>query len=117
MRFLLRVTICILTNAVAIFVAVKLVDGINLQLTFSNLLKAGLVLGLINASIKPIVKLFSLPFIILTFGLFTLVINTVLLLFASYLLPSFSIDGFWPALLGVIVISAVNYLISLFVKD
>jgi putative membrane protein len=111
------VIICILTNAVAIFVAVKLVDGITLQLTFLNLLKAGLVLGIINALIKPIIKLFSLPFIILTFGLFTLIINTALLLFASYLMPSFSIDGFWPALLGVIVISTVNYLISIFVKD
>jgi len=118
MKFLLKIIIHIFTNALAILIAVFLVKGISVEnITFINLLKAGLLLGIINAFIRPIVKLLSLPFIILTFGLFTVIINIVLLLLTSYLIPSFSIDGFWPAFLGVVIVSMVNYLVSIFVNE
>lgn len=117
MKIAIKIVIHILTNALAILVAVYLIKGIHLEITLLNLLKAGLLLGVVNAFIRPFIKLVSFPFIILTFGLFTVIINTALLFLVSYLLPSFAIDNLWSALLGVIVISLVNYLVSIFTDN
>jgi putative membrane protein len=106
----------IIINAIAIYAAVYLVSGIDLNITFYNLLLAGLLLGIINAFIKPLVTVLSLPFILLTFGLFVIIINVGLLFLMTYLIPSFEIATFWSGLLGVIIISLVNYLLSKFSK-
>jgi len=71
---------------------------------------ASIVIGLINCTIGPVVKFLSLPIRFLTAGLFTLVINAVLLLLASEVAPSFAIDGFWTAFLAAIVYSIVTWL-------
>jgi putative membrane protein len=107
----------ILTNALAIYAAVRFIDGISMEINMPNLLLSGALLGVVNVLIKPVLVLFSLPFIILTFGLFTLIINISLLFFVSFLLPSFAIEGFWAAFWGVVIISLVNYLLSYFIEE
>ncbi|MDZ7612052.1 MAG: phage holin family protein [Candidatus Moranbacteria bacterium] len=107
----------VLINALAIYAAVRFIDGITMEITLTNLLLAGALLGLVNVLLRPILVLFSLPFIILTFGLFTVIINISLLFLVSFLFPSFAIEGFWAALWGVIVISLVNYLLSYLIEN
>ena len=68
----------------------------------------GLVLGLLNLFIKPILTFISIPFIFISFGLFLVVINAVLLMFASEVVGDFTVTGFWPAVWGSIVISIVS---------
>lgn len=109
-----KLVIQILTNSVAIYIAAKLVTGF----TFSNpddlmpLLTAGFIFGLINFFIKPVLKLVSLPIILFTFGLFTIIINIAMLLLLDYFIPELTISGFWAAFWGMIVISAVNFFIG-----
>ena len=112
MRFLAQIII----NALAIFLAAYLVPGIIFEGSFFNLLIAGLVLGLVNFFIKPILKLVSRPLIFLSFGLFTIVINIILLFLVAYLLPELLISNFWAALWGVLIISLVNIFFSVFTK-
>jgi len=79
----------------------------------STLVLVALVLALLNVIIKPILVLFTLPFVILTFGLGILLINAVLLYLAGQLVPGFTVPGFGPALLGALIISAVNLGVNL----
>jgi putative membrane protein len=106
MRFLLRLVV----NAVAVFLAANLVPGIHVTGTAAALL-AGLILGLVNAVIKPILFVLTLPFTILTLGLFIFVVNAICLALVAWLVPGFSIAGFGAAFLGALVISAVNWLL------
>jgi putative membrane protein len=76
-----------------------------------QLLFAGLVLGLINLVVKPIVTFLSLPLILLTLGLFYLAINGLMLLLAAYLLPSLQVNGCVPAILGGLLIGVANWLV------
>ncbi|MCL2189082.1 MAG: phage holin family protein [Defluviitaleaceae bacterium] len=73
-------------------------------------LAAALVLGLVNIIVKPIMHLISLPITILTLGLFSLVINALMLLLASALVPGFVISGFWTAFFAAVVLSVLNAL-------
>jgi len=78
-------------------------------------------LGIVNTLIKPLLKLLTCPLIVLTLGLFTLVINALMLLLAARIAGSlgvdFRVDGFWPAFLGGLIVSVVTTLLSVFVKD
>ena len=99
-------------TAVAVMVAATLIPGIHCD-TFFDLLEASLLLGIINAFVRPVLMLLSLPFIILTMGLFILVINALLLEFVSFLLPSsLHVNGFGSALLGALIISFVSVILS-----
>jgi len=111
--FLIRVVV----NAVALWVAGRVFDGITLEDGFWDILLVGLIFGLVNAFMKPIAKLISLPIRMITFGLFTLVINALLLMLTAWIAPGLEIDGFWSALLGAIVISLVSWALSLFLPD
>lgn len=104
MKFILQ----ILTNALAIFLASYLLPGINFAGDILTLFIAGLLLGLINFFIKPILKIISAPLIIFTLGLFIIVINIALLWFLEYLMPELSITGFWSYFWGVLIISLLN---------
>ena len=113
-RFFIQIVI----NALAILIAAYLVPGIIFEGSVWKLLLAGLVLGLANAWIKPLLNLISLPLIIVTFGLFTLVVNIAILSFVAYLVPDLSIQGWTSALWGVLVISLTNYALGfLFEKE
>ena len=108
----MRLIFRILANGAAILIAAKFVPGFVFTGTLVELLIAGAVLGIINALVKPIVELISLPAIFLTFGLFHIVINIALLLLAAKFIPELVIHGLWAAVWGVIIISVLNHLIS-----
>jgi putative membrane protein len=76
-------------------------------------LAASLVLGILNALIRPVLLIVSLPLVIVTFGLFILVINAVLLYFAGNLVKGFSVAGFWPAFKGALVISIMSVIANM----
>jgi putative membrane protein len=105
--------------AAAVWVAAKLVDGIHLEGWKSNLLVA-LILGLLNVYVKPLLVLAGFPALIMTLGLFLIIINTALLGLTAWICGKFdsihfAIDGFWAALFGAIIISVVSWLIGMFV--
>lgn len=116
-RFLLRWAI----NAAGLYAAVWIVPGIQLFGEWTDILWLALIFGLLNALVRPLLKLLTCPLIILTLGLFTIVINTVLLLLTSSIGQAFGIgftvDGFWQAVLGSLVISLVSVVLSLFLRD
>lgn len=114
---MLRALVQVVLNGVALWVASQLVPGIHYQGDLVYLLLAGLVIGAINLIVKPIVSFFSLPLIILTLGLFYLVINGLMLYLAAGLLDGLSIDGCVPALLGGLVIAVFNWLARAFSRD
>jgi putative membrane protein len=114
MPFLLR----LLINAAALWAAIQVVDGIEHRGSWWSLLFVALVFGLLNASIKPLLKLLSLPIIILTLGLFLFVINALMLLMTGWvsrlLALGFHVDGFWDAFLGGLIVTVVSLLLSIF---
>lgn len=101
-----------LVSALAIVIAAYLLPGVKVSGPLAALITAA-VLGLVNAVIKPVLLLLTLPINILTLGLFTLVINALLVLLTSALVPGFSVSGFWQALLFGLVLAVVNYLLGL----
>ena len=115
----------ILVNAVALAVAAWIVNGIDLTGSTANkvltLLAVAAIFGLINTFIKPLVMLLSLPFIALTLGLLIFVINALLLwltgAISSALGLAFSVEGFWPALLGSVIISLVSFAMNIVLPD
>jgi putative membrane protein len=113
-----KLIIRLIVNAIALWVAVAVVPGVEFAEGSGvvQVLFIALVFGLVNAFIKPILTLISLPFIIFTLGLFTLLINTFLLWLVSLFTP-LVVDGLIPAFLGSIVISLASWLLNLFVSD
>ena len=108
---MLRALLQIVLNGVALLIAARLVPGIHYQGSWLYLLIAGLVLGLINLIVKPIVSALSCPLILLTLGLFYLVINGLMLWLADYFLEGLRVDGFIPAILGGLVIAIFNWVV------
>lgn len=111
-----------LIAAAALFVAAKLVPGIAVEgNAWAAFAVMALVLGLVNAVVKPLLKLLTCPLIILTLGLFLLVINALMLLLASWLSQMFGfgfvVHGFWPAFWGALIVSVVTTVLSVLVKD
>jgi putative membrane protein len=120
MKLLIRWAI----TAISLFVAAWLVPGIYVSDGGGWAVYAAMaiILGLVNAIIRPILTLLTCPLILLTLGLFTLVINALTLLIASSIAQNifhvgFIVRGFWPALLGSIIVSIVSILLSTFVHD
>lgn len=103
-----------LVTTIAVAIAVQLTD-ITADGWFP-LIIAALLLGVINAVIRPIMLLLSLPFILVTLGFFILVVNALMLWFVGELVPGFHVPGFWTAFFGSIIISIVNWTLSAFVK-
>lgn len=118
----MKYVVWLLTNAAAIAVAAWLLDGIwvegdDWRDKILPLLLAALVLGVVTVFVEPVVKLLSLPFIVLTIGLFLLVINALMLMLTSWIAGKadigFHVEGFWTALVGGIVITLVTGFIDL----
>ena len=101
---------------VAILLAAHLIDGIRVT-GFMSVLLAAAVLGVLNALLRPILLLLTLPLNILTLGLFTFVINAFLLKMTAGVIPGFDVTGFWPAIFGAVIISIVNWLLSKFINE
>ncbi|MCZ2128115.1 MAG: phage holin family protein [Anaerolineales bacterium] len=108
-------------NAAALFAAVWLVPGIIYSGDWVGILILALIVGLLNALVRPLLKFLTCPLIILTLGLFTVVVNTLMLMLASSVgqaldIP-FYVDGFWSALLGSLVMSVVSVVMSAIFRD
>jgi putative membrane protein len=122
MRFLIR----LLATAIALWVATAIVDGIAVtsSSTWNNaftLLAVAVIFGVVNAVLKPIIKIFGCLFYLLTLGLIALVVNALLFLLTSWLaellrLP-FHVDGFWAAFWGAIIVGVVSWAINVIVPD
>ena len=108
--FILRWSI----NLLALVTAGLLIKGIIIQNITAGLLAAG-ILGIVNAVIRPVVLLLTLPINILTLGLFTLVINAAMLKLVAGLVPGFAIETFGAALFGALLVSIISWILNLFV--
>jgi putative membrane protein len=102
-------------NLLALMVAASIIKGIRIESVGMGILAAG-ILGVVNAVIRPLVLLLTLPITILTLGLFTLVINAVMLQIVASLVPGFTIESFSAALVGALVVSLVSWLLNIFVS-
>jgi putative membrane protein len=100
----------------AIMAASYLIDGIRVSGFFSAFFAAA-VLGILNALFRPILFILTLPINIMTFGLFTFVINALLLKMASGVIPGFDVHGFWSAVFAALIISGVNWMLSSFINE
>jgi putative membrane protein len=96
-----------LVSAVSLIAVAHLISGFRVD-GFGSALLAAVVIGLINASLGLLLKLVTLPLTILTFGLFLLVINALMLRLASSIVPGFEISGFGPAFLAAIILAVIN---------
>jgi putative membrane protein len=117
----MHVLLRLLINAAALWVATRLVSGISHTGDGVTLFGVALVFGVLNVAIKPVLFLLSLPFLIITLGLFTFVLNAVMLLLTSAASDAlglgFRVDGFWAAFFGGLVVSVVSFVLSLFVAS
>src|SRR5438445_12943143 len=104
-----------IATTIAVFVAAPIV-GINYGDRLGCLLGASLLLGMINAFIRPILLLLSLPLILVTLGVFILTINALMLEFVSEIVPCLKVPGFGTAMFGLIIISIVSLLLSAFFR-
>ena len=109
-----------LITAVAVWVAAELIGGIALE-GWGSTLAVALILGLLNAYLKPLMVFGSLPALVLTLGFFLILINTALLALTAWIAGkfesiTFAIDGFWSAFWGAVIISLVSFLLTRFVN-
>jgi len=121
-KFIARIVV----NAIALGVAAWFVPGIQIAGTdtrfVTNLLIVAIIFGVVNAIIKPILKMATCSFYLLTLGLFTFVVNALMLMFTAWVGQTFvgnllEVSGFWAALAGSIVISIISTILSLFLSD
>lgn len=116
-RFILRWAI----NTAAIYLAIRFVPGISLQSGWVSVIWLALIFGLVNALLRPLLKLLTCPLILLTLGLFTLLINTFLFWLTGQIGHFFGIgitmNGFWPAFLGGLVVTVVSVVLTFILKD
>ena len=122
MKFILWVVV----NALALAAATWLLDGITLtgrtdEDRVITLVLVALIFGVVNAVVRPIIKLLSLPFIILTLGLLIFVINALMLMLTSWISTEFglgfSVDGFWTAVFGALVVTVTTWILELVLPD
>jgi putative membrane protein len=102
-------------TTVAVMVASSIIHGIRYD-TVAALIGASLLLGILNAFVRPILLILSVPLILLTLGFFILILNGLLLLVVPSVVVGFHVDGFWSAFWGAIVISIVSWILSAFFR-
>lgn len=105
-----------LVLALGVMLATKIVPGISVRKDGTTLLVVVLLLSFFNAILRPLLVLFTLPFILITMGLGVIVINALLFLLVGRLVEGFQVEGFWAALLGSLVVTVTNLLVSAFVR-
>lgn len=102
-------------TAFAVFVAAPIV-GLSYNGSLACLLGASLLLGIVNAFIRPVLLILSAPLILLTLGFFIFVVNALMLLLVGQVVPCFRVPGFWNAFFGALIISFVSWLLSAFFR-
>ncbi len=108
-----RLAITWLFNTVALFVATWMLSGLSYGSDWWALLVAGLVFTLVSRYLKPVLAILSIPFILVTLGVFYFLLNILMLYLTHWIVPQFTIATFWWAVLAAIIISAVNGLLNL----
>src|SRR5687768_4777499 len=103
-------------TGVAVFLASHIIPGIHVE-TVGAGIAAALVLALLNAIVRPVLYVLSIPFIIVTLGIFVIIINAVLLQFVDWLIDGFDVLGFWAGFWGALVISIVSSILNLVVSE
>ncbi len=112
MGFLLRV----LVNILALVLAASVVPGIRLDGVLPAV-AAGLLLGFVNAVVRPVLLILTLPITLVTLGLFLFVLNSVCLWLVALVVKGFHVAGFWPAVLGALCVSVVSWVVTALVSD
>ncbi len=107
--------VSLILTAIAVFLVASLLPGVSLD-GFLTAIIVALALALLNALVKPILVVLTIPITIVTLGLFLLVINTVIVLLAAWMVESFRVDGFWWALVFSLLLSLVNAVLGSLVK-
>ncbi|OGF67056.1 MAG: hypothetical protein A2Y62_10875 [Candidatus Fischerbacteria bacterium RBG_13_37_8] len=107
-----RIIARIIINAAALFTTAYFIPGIHFEGGIEALLLAGIILGFLNTFVKPILTILSCPLILLTLGLFYIIINTIILYLLAFLMPDYAIYSPISALLGSILISFLNWILS-----
>lgn len=107
MHFLIR----LLINAAAFYLIATYLPGFHVD-SFTAALIAAFIFGLINAILRPIVLLLTLPLTVITLGLFVIIINALMFWLTAAIAPGFHVDGFGPALLGAVIMMVVSYIVS-----
>ena len=110
------ILVAVLFNAIALL-ATTVVPGISFSGSLLTLALAGVVFGLFNAVVRPVAIFLSLPLIVLTLGIFYLVLNGILLWVASLLIPGYAVAGVVPGILGSLVIALLNWVASAFARS
>lgn len=117
MAFLTR----LIVNALALWVATRIVPGVTYTGGVVPILGVALVFGVVNATLRPLLKILTFPIILITLGIFALVINGLMLMLTSALSDAlglgFHVTGFWSAFWGALVVSIVSMLLSMFISD
>ena len=102
-------------NSIALFAVVHLVAGVSVT-RWESVLVGALVIGLLNAFLRPILILFTLPVNVLTLGLFTFILNGIIFYLAASLVKGFYVSGFWNAVVAAFVFSIISFFLSLLVN-
>lgn len=106
----------VIIAAVGLWLASVIVPGIEVE-GWVTLLLAGLLLGLVNAFVRPVVTILTLPLTLLTLGLFLLVVNAAMIGLVGWLLPNFHVEGFWPAVFAAIVTGVVSWIGQALIRE
>ena len=112
----------LIINSIALFAATKVgIPGLSFEGNWVTIVVVALIFGLVNALIRPLLTLLTCPLILLTFGLFTLIVNAMLLALTGWVAGQaglgFTVNGFWAAFVGALVVSIVSWALSLFIHD
>lgn len=105
-----------IVSALVILISAYFLPGVHV-LDFITALAIAVVLGIINAILRPILIILTLPITLITFGLFLLVINALLIMLTTYIVPGFRVDSFWWALLFGLIVSIFNAVVSMIFKS
>src|SRR3989344_6734121 len=111
----MQLVFSLLANSLAVFVAGYILPGVHIN-SFVTAIVVAIVLGILNTFVKPILVILTLPITLITFGLFALVINTIIILVVASIVPGFRVDGFLWALAFSLVLSLVNSFLNSLVK-
>lgn len=104
-----------IVTAVAILIAAYILPGV--EVTLIGALILAVVLAVINIFIRPLINLLTLPLNVVTLGLFSLVVNALLIMLAAMIVPDFSVDGFWPAFFFAILLALINAVFGMGLKN
>ena len=113
---MIGIIISIICNAIGLYIVAGFVPGITVDST-TTLIIAAVVIGLVNAFLKPILQIISLPISIITLGLFALVINAFCLGIAAFLVPGFHIDGILTAIIAALILSIISTVLGMIAKS